>query len=169
VILVQEGRVSAADAGLVPRADIRIVAIASDHTGIKLRRALTVFLRGRGLSVQDLGTDGPDPVDYPDVAASVAHAVALRQADGGIVIDGAGIGSAIAANKVSGIRAVMATTETIARYARQHNGCNVLTLGATLLSVEEATAIVTTWLTTPMTEPRYIARLAKIRAMEERG
>jgi ribose 5-phosphate isomerase B len=169
VILVHEGRVSAADAGLVPRADIRIVAIASDHTGIKLRRALTVFLRGRGLSVQDLGTDGPDPVDYPDIAASVAHAVALRQADGGIVIDGAGIGSAIAANKVAGIRAVMATTETIARYARQHNGCNVLTLGATLLSVEEATAIVTRWLTTPMTEPRYIARLAKIRAMEERG
>jgi ribose 5-phosphate isomerase B len=129
---------------------------------------LTAFLRSRGLSVQDLGTDGPNPVDYPDVAASVADAVARREADGGIVIDGAGIGSAIAANKVDGIRAVMATTETIARYAREHNGCNVLTLGATLIGLDEATAIVTTWLTTPMKEPRYIARLAKIRDLERR-
>jgi ribose 5-phosphate isomerase B len=169
VILVHEGRASEADASLVPRADIRVVAIASDHTGIKLRQALAAFLRGRGLAVQDLGTDGSDPVDYPDVAASVADAVARREADGGIVIDGAGIGSAIAANKVAGIRAVMATTETIARYAREHNGCNVLTLGATLVSVDEAKAIVTTWLTTPMREPRYIARLAKIRSLEDRG
>src|SRR3954468_15262461 len=168
VTVVHEGRASAADASLVPRADIRTVAIASDHTGVKLRGVLTAFLRGRGLSVHDLGTDGPDAVDYPDIAASVADAVACHEADAGIVIDGAGIGSAIAANKVAGIRAVMATTETIARYARQHNGCNVLTLGATLVSEDEARAIVTTWLTTPMKEPRYIARLAKIRALEER-
>ena len=169
ITVVVEGRASVADAALVPRADIRTVAIASDHTGIALRKALTVYLRGRGLSVQDLGTDGPGPVDYPDVAASVADTVARREADGGIVIDGAGIGSAIAANKVAGIRAVMATTETIARYAREHNGCNVLTLGSTLISIDEAKAIVTTWLTTPMKEPRYIARLAKIRALEERA
>jgi len=169
VTLVHEGRASADAASLVPRADIRTVAIASDHTGIKLRKALIEFLRGRGLAVQDLGTDGTDPVDYPDVAASVADLVARREADGGIVIDGAGIGSAIAANKVRGIRAVMATTETIARYAREHNGCNVLTLGATLVSVDEARAIVTTWLTTAMKEPRYIARLTKIRALEDRG
>jgi len=169
ITVVVEGRASVADAALVPRADIRTVAIASDHTGIALRKALTVYLRGRGLSVQDLGTDGPGPVDYPDVAASVADTVARGEADGGIVIDGAGIGSAIAANKVAGIRAVMATTETIARYAREHNGCNVLTLGSTLISVDEAKAIVTTWLTTPMKEPRYIARLAKIRALEERA
>ena len=169
VTLVHEGRTSADAASLVPRADIRTVAIASDHTGIKLRNALIEFLRGRGLAVQDLGTDGTDPVDYPDVAASVADLVARREADGGIVIDGAGIGSAIAANKVRGIRAVMATTETIARYAREHNGCNVLTLGATLVSVDEARAIVTTWLTTAMKEPRYIARLSKIRALEDRG
>jgi len=169
VTLVHEGRTSADAASLVPRADIRTVAIASDHTGITLRKALIEFLRGRGLAVQDLGTDGTDPVDYPDVAASVADLVARREADGGIVIDGAGIGSAIAANKVRGIRAVMATTETIARYAREHNGCNVLTLGATLVSVDEARAIVTTWLTTAMKEPRYIARLSKIRALEDRG
>ena len=118
--------------------------------------------------MQDAGTDGTDPVDYPDIAASVADIVARREADAGIVIDGAGIGSAIAANKIAGIRAVMATSETIARYSREHNGANVLTLGATLISPEEARAIVTTWLTTPMREPRYIRRLAKIRDIEER-
>ena len=80
-----------------------------------------------------------------------------------------GIGSAIAANKIDGVRAVMATTETIARYSREHNGANVLTLGATLVSVDEARAIVTTWLTTPMREPRYIRRLAKIRDLENGG
>lgn len=168
VTLVHEGRATDDAAGLVPKADIRVVAIASDHTGIKFRKALVELLRGRGLTVQDLGTDGPDPVDYPDVAATVADAVVRREADAGIVIDGAGIGSAIAANKVKGIRAVMATTETIARYSREHNGCNVLALGASLLTNEEARAIVSTWLSTPMREPRYIARLAKIRALEER-
>src|SRR4029079_4282553 len=116
-----------------------------------------------GLAVQDLGTDGSDPVDYPDVAAAVARAVARGEADAGIVIDGAGIGSAIAANKVRGVRAVMATTELIARYSREHNGANVLTLGATLLSADEAKAIVSIWIGTAMREPRYIRRLAKIR------
>ena len=169
VTVVHEGRASADDAALAPRADIRTVAIASDHTGVTLRQALVAFLRGRGLAVHDLGTDGTEPVDYPDVAAAVAVLVARGEADAGIVIDGAGIGSAIAANKVNGIRAVMATTETIARYSREHNGANVLTLGATLVTPDEARAIVTTWLTTPMREPRYIRRLAKIRGSREVG
>lgn len=168
VTVVHEGRVSDADRSLAPAADIRSVAIGSDHAGVKLKRALVGFLRGRGLAVQDVGTDGTDPVDYPDIAAAVADIVARREADAGIVIDGAGIGSAIAANKIAGIRAVMATSETIARYSREHNGANVLTLGATLISPEEARAIVTTWLTTPMREPRYIRRLSKIRDIEER-
>jgi ribose 5-phosphate isomerase B len=157
------------EALLAPEADVRTVAIASDHAGVALRRALAAFLRGRGLTVLDLGAEGAGPVDYPDVAASVADAVVRREADAGIVIDGAGIGSAIAANKVDGIRAAMATSETIARYAREHNGTNVLTLGATLVSEDEARVIVTTWLTTPMREPRYIRRLAKIRDLERRG
>ncbi len=165
--VVVEGRASANEAALAPRADIRSVAIASDHTGVKLRQTLVAFLRGRGLAVNDLGTDGPDPVDYPDVAARVARLVARGEADAGIVIDGAGIGSAIAANKVKGIRAVMAMNETIARYSREHNGANVLTLGATLVSADEARAIVTMWLTTPMREPRYIRRLLKIRELEQ--
>jgi ribose 5-phosphate isomerase B len=168
VTVVRDGGTAPDDRTLAPAADIRRVAIASDHTGVALRRDLTAFLRGRGLAVDDLGTDGREPVDYPDVAASVADRVARGDADGGIVIDGAGIGSAIAANKVNGVRAVMAPNQTIARYAREHNGANVLTLGATLVSPEEARAIVTTWLTTPMREPRYIARLAKIRDLERR-
>jgi ribose 5-phosphate isomerase B len=167
VVVVHEGRASLDDTALAPVADIRTLAIASDHTGIKLRQMLVTFLRGRGLAVNDLGTDSPDPVDYPDMAASVARLVARREADGGIVIDGAGIGSAIAANKIAGVRAVMAQSETIARYSREHNGANVLTLGASLLTVDEARAIVTIWLTTPMREPRYIRRLAKIRALED--
>src|SRR6202171_2652514 len=105
IIVRCEGRVSAADEALVPRADIRSIAIASDHTGVILRRTLVAFLRGRGLAVNDLGTDGTEPVDYPDVAASVGRLVARGDADAGIVIDGAGIGSAIAANKIDGIRA----------------------------------------------------------------
>lgn len=166
VTVVAEDSVSADDASLVPRADIRTVAIASDHTGIALRKALVAFLRSRGLAVNDLGTDSTDPVDYPDVAAAVARPVSRGEADAGIVIDGAGIGSAIAANKIHGIRAVMATTETIARYAREHNGANVLTLGATLVTPDEARAIVTAWLGAAMREPRYIRRLAKIRNLE---
>ena len=168
VTVVREGQAPESAAALAPKADIRSVAVASDHTGLALRSTLVAFLRGRGLAVNDLGTHTPDPVDYPDVAASVADAVARGEADAGIVIDGAGIGSAMAANKVKGIRAVMATTETIARYSREHNGANVLTLGTTLITPDEAKAIVTTWLTTAMREPRYIARLAKIRAIEER-
>ncbi|HEY2906266.1 MAG TPA: RpiB/LacA/LacB family sugar-phosphate isomerase [Vicinamibacterales bacterium] len=168
ITVTREGQASAEDLSLVPRADVRILAIASDHTGIKLRQMLVAFLRGRGLAVNDLGTDGPDAVDYPDVAASVARLVASGEADAGIVIDGAGIGSAIAANKVRGIRAVMATTETIARYSREHNGANVLTLGASLVGPEEARAIVVAWLAASMREPRYIRRLAKIRDLETR-
>ena len=167
ITVVHEGRASADEASLAPPAEIRSIAIASDHTGVALRRQLVAWLRGRGLAVTDLGADGPEAVDYPDVAASVARLVARRDVDGGIVIDGAGIGSAIAANKIAGVRAAMATSETIARYSREHNGANVLTLGATLVSPDEARAIVITWLTTPMKELRYIRRLAKIKALED--
>jgi ribose 5-phosphate isomerase B len=166
ITVVHEGQASDDDRSLVPRADIRSVAIGSDHTGIKLRQTLVAYLRGRGLAVNDLGPDAPEPVDYPDVAANVARLVARGEADAGIVIDGAGIGSAMAANKVRGIRAAMATSETIARYSREHNGANVLTLGAMLVNADEARAIVAAWLGTAMREPRYIKRLAKIRDLE---
>ena len=94
--------------------------------------------------------------------------MARGEADAGIVIDGAGLGSTIAANKVAGVRAAMCLNATLARYARQHNGANVLALGATLVSRDEALAIVDTFLDTPMREPRYIRRLAKIRDLEQR-
>jgi ribose 5-phosphate isomerase B len=152
---------------LAPRSDIRRVAIASDHTGGALRAAIVKHLRGRGLAVDDLGVDGTAPVDYPDTAERVAKAVARGESDAGIVIDGAGIGSAIAANKVRGIRAAMITDETIARYAREHNGTNVMTLGSTLVSIDVALRLVDIWLGTAMTEARYIRRLLKIRRLED--
>jgi ribose 5-phosphate isomerase B len=156
-------------AQLAPVADIRRIAIGSDHTSVRLRHVLRDMLRSQGLAVEDVGTDGTEAVDYPDIAAAVARLVANREADAGIVLDGAGLGSAIAANKVPGIRAAMCSDRTLARYAREHNGANVLTLGATLVSADEAKAIVQTWLGTPMREPRYIRRLAKIRRLEQTG
>jgi ribose 5-phosphate isomerase B len=136
---------------------------------VALKRSLVDHLRGRGLSVTDVGTDSTEPVDYPDIAAAVARPVARGEVDAGIVIDGAGIGSAIAANKIRGIRAAMCPDETIARYAREHNGANVLTLGSSLLAGRDAAIrIVDTWLGTPMREARYIRRLAKVRRLEER-
>jgi ribose 5-phosphate isomerase B len=156
-------------ADLAPVADIKRIAVGSDHSGVALKRALVTHLRGRGLAVADLGTDKTDPVDYPDIAAAVARSVARGESDAGIVIDGAGIGSAIAANKVRGARAAMCPDETIARYSREHNGANVLTLGASLLAGPEAAVrIVETWLGTPMREARYIRRLAKVRRLEDR-
>jgi ribose 5-phosphate isomerase B len=156
-------------ADLAPVADVRRVSIGSDHSGVALKRALVTHLRGRGLAVADLGTDTPDPVDYPDIAAAVGRAVARGEADAGIVIDGAGIGSAIAANKIRGIRAAMCPDETIARYSREHNGANVLTLGSSLLAGPEAAIrIVDTWLGTAMREARYIRRLVKVRRLEDR-
>jgi ribose 5-phosphate isomerase B len=155
-------------ADLAPAATIRTVAIAGDHTSLALKAAIVQHLRSKGVSAHDLGTTTSDPVDYPDTAASAAVAVARGEADAAIVIDGAGLGSTIAANKVSGARAAMCLNETLARYARQHNGANVLALGATLITKEQALAIVDTFLDTPMREARYIRRLAKIRDLERR-
>jgi ribose 5-phosphate isomerase B len=152
--------------GLAPASAIRTVAIAGDHTGVALKKALVHHLRGRGLAVHDLGTDTSEPVDYPDTAASVAIQVARGEAEAGIVIDGSGIGSTIAANKVNGIRAAMCVNQTLARYARQHNGANVLALGSTLVTIDDATTIVDAFLDTSMREPRYMRRLAKIRDLE---
>ena len=153
---------------LVPASDIKRVAIGSDHTGLAIKRALIGHLRGRGVAVLDVGTNSTDPVDYPDIAGAVARSVARRESDAGIAIDGAGIGSAIAANKVRGVRAALCLNETMARYSREHNGANVLTLGTSLIDgPDTATRIVETWMGTPMTEARYIRRLLKIRRLED--
>ena len=155
-------------ASLAPAADIRRVAIAGDHTSLALKKAILQHVRGRGVTVHDLGTDSTDPVDYPDTAGAVAVQVARGEADAGIAIDGAGLGSTIAANKVRGVRAANCLTETLARYARQHNGANVLALGSTLVTPAEALAIVDTFIGTPMRDARYIRRLAKLRDLETR-
>jgi ribose 5-phosphate isomerase B len=157
----------ASSADLAPVADIRRIALGSDHSGLALKNALRDHLRSRGLAVDDVGTHTPDAVDYPDIAGAVSRLVARREVDAGIVIDGAGLGSAIAANKIDGVRAAMCTDRTLARYSREHNGCNVLALGSTLLTVDDARTIVETWLATPMREARYIRLLAKIRRLEQ--
>ena len=165
VTIVREGTDVDAES-LAPPSDVRTVAIASDHTDVALKHAIVQHLRGRGVAVHDLGTDTTDPVDYPDTAASVAVQVARGEAEAGIAIDGAGLGAAIAANKVDGVRAAMCLNRTLARYARQHNGANVLALGSTLVTVDEALDLVETFIETPMKEPRYIRRLSKIRDLE---
>jgi ribose 5-phosphate isomerase B len=156
------------EASLAPPADIRTVAIGGDHTSVKLKAAIVAHLRARGIAVHDLGTDSNEPVDYPDTAGAVALQVARGEADAGIAIDGAGLGSTIAANKLRGVRAAMCTDRTLARYAREHNGANVLALGSTLVSTPDALDIVDTFLGTPMREARYIRRLAKVRELERR-
>lgn len=167
IAVVREGAVDDG-AALAPAADVRRVAIAGDHTSLALKKAIRNHLRARGVAVDDLGTDSSEPVDYPDTAAAAAIAVARREADAAVVIDGAGLGSAIAANKVAGVRAAMCLDVTLARYARQHNGANVLALGSTLVTAEDALAIVDTFIDTAMREPRYIRRLSKLRDLEAR-
>src|SRR5688500_8223066 len=167
VSIIREGHDGDAES-LVPAAEIKTLAIAGDHTSVALKKAILQHLRGRGVAVHDLGTDTSEPVDYPDTAASVAVQVARREADAGIVIDGAGLGSTIAANKVNGVRAAMCLNPTLARYARRHNGAKVLAHGSTLVTPEDALPIIDTFIDTPMREPRYIRRLTKIRAIEGR-
>jgi ribose 5-phosphate isomerase B len=168
VTVVPAGAVDAAlPADLAPAAVVQRVVIGADHTGLALRAALVDHLRKQGKSVVEVGAMSTEPVDYPDVAAAVGKSVVRGEADAGIVIDGAGLGSAIAANKVRGVRAAMCTSVTLARYSREHNGANVLALGATLLQPGEAREIVDTWMSTATREPRYLRRLMKIRRMEE--
>lgn len=167
VTIVSAGAREEAGRGLLPPGELQTLVVASDHTGIELRAQLVQHLRGRGLAVRESGAESHEPVDYPDVAAEAARMVARGEVDGGIVVDGAGLGSAIAANKISGVRAAACHTPTLARYAREHNGVNVITLGATLLTKDEAIAVVDAWLAARLTEPRYITRLGKIRALEQ--
>lgn len=142
------------------------VAIGADHGGYALKEKLAFRLRERGVEVLDCGTDGPDPVDYPDFAHAVARAVAEGRAQWGIVVDGAGIGSAMAANKVPGIRAGLCYDLSSARNAREHNHANVLTLGAGLIGDGLAWQIVKEWLSVEWGPGRHARRVDKISAVE---
>jgi ribose 5-phosphate isomerase B len=142
------------------------VAIGADHGGFPLKERLIAHLRDQGISVEDCGTSGPDSVDYPDFAHAVARRVAEGRCDFGIVIDGAGIGSSISANKVPGVRAALCYDLSSARNSREHNHANVLTLGAGLIGDALAWQIVETWLATPWGEGRHARRVDKITDIE---
>ena len=142
------------------------IAIGGDHGGFALKQVLATWLAEKGHAVTDCGTHSTDAVDYPDIALAVARLVADGTCTVGIVIDGAGIGSCMAANKVPGIRASLCYDISTARNAREHNYANVLTLGARLIGEGLAMDIVTTWLATPWGAARHGARVEKITAIE---
>jgi ribose 5-phosphate isomerase B len=142
------------------------VAIGADHGGYRLKERIAADLRERGARVHDCGTDGTEPVDYPDFAHSVARLVAEGECRWGIVVDGAGIGSCMAANKVPGIRAALCYDEATARNSREHNFANVLTLGGRMIQAEAMRRIVKIWLETPFGEERHARRVRKIAAIE---
>jgi ribose 5-phosphate isomerase B len=146
----------------------RVVAIGADHGGFELKQQLNGHLRDWGYQVLDLGTDSAEAVDYPDFAEAVGNAVVKGEAWLGIVLDSAGIGSSIAANKVPGVRAALCYDRATARNSREHNDANVLTLGAKLLAPEAAREIVALWLATPFAGGRHQRRVDKIRDIEER-
>lgn len=144
------------------------VAIGADHGGFLLKEQLKVHLSEQGYEITDCGTHSTDSVDYPDFAYAVAKLVANGEAQAGIIVDGAGIGSCMAANKVPGVRAALCYDQTTAVNSREHNYANVLTLGAGLIGPNLAKQIVSTWLQTPYGAARHGRRVEKITAIERR-
>src|ERR1051326_7036692 len=144
----------------------KLIAVGSDHGGFKMKEELKILLGQLGHRVQDFGTDSEEAVDYPDFAHAVARSVADGSSDLGIIIDGAGVGSAMTANKVPGVRAAACYSVGVAKNSREHNGANVLTLGSKTISSAEMRDIVTAWLATDLTEDRHRKRVAKIDAIQ---
>ncbi|MCI0390757.1 MAG: RpiB/LacA/LacB family sugar-phosphate isomerase [Acidobacteria bacterium] len=145
----------------------RLIAIGSDHGGYLAKERLKKHLEDLGYRHRDFGTFSEAAVDYPDFAHAVAQAVANRMCDLGIMVDGAGIGSCMTANKVPGVRAAMCYDAATARNSREHNFANVLTLGGKMLTTEQLIEIVNVWLSTPEGDPRHGKRVAKIIAVEK--
>jgi ribose 5-phosphate isomerase B len=145
----------------------RMIAVGADHGGFKMKEELKAFLTELGHQVHDFGTNSEDAVDYPDFAYAVARSVSEGMADVGIVVDGAGVGSAMTANKVPGVRAAACYSVAVARNSREHNDANVLTLGSKTISNAEMREIVRAWLGTEMSEERHRKRVAKIEAIEK--
>ena len=142
------------------------IAVGADHGGLALKNAVAEHLKKAGHSVTDVGTHDTNAVDYPDFAVAVARLVASGAANFGIMVDGAGIGSCMAANKVAGARAAMCHDITTAQNAREHNAANVLTLGGGLLGTRLALDIVTAFLATPFGGGRHQGRVSKIDALD---
>jgi ribose 5-phosphate isomerase B len=155
------------EAKRAPRAD-RIVAIGSDHGGFQLKQRLKPLLAELGLHIEDVGTADAQPVDYPDIAEKVALLVARGEAARGVIIDGAGIGSCMTANKIPGVRAALCYDKASARNSREHNDSNVLTLGGRLLTESVAEDVLRVWLTTPFAGGRHQGRVQKITEIERR-
>lgn len=145
---------------------VRSVAVGSDHGGFKLKERVKDFLTDLGVQVRDFGTDSEIAVDYPDFAHAVARAVGGHQVDIGIIVDGAGIGSAMTANKVPNVRAAACYSVSLAKNSREHNGANVLTLGAGQNTTEEVRQIVEAFISTEITEERHQKRVSKIDNIE---
>ncbi len=146
---------------------VRSVAIGSDHGGFKMKEQLKNYLTDFGLQVRDFGTESEDTVDYPDFAHAVAKSVSGRQVDIGIIIDGAGIGSAMTANKVPNVRAAACYSVALAKNSREHNGANVLTLGAGQNTFDEIKQIVEAFISTDISEERHKKRVGKIDNIEK--
>ncbi len=146
----------------------KTIALAADHGGFPLKEQLKSLLEQMGLSALDFGAHDEKPVDYPDFAVQAAEAVSLGRATRGIIVDGAGIGSAMVANKVPGVRAALCYDKASARNSREHNNANVLTLGGKLLSAELALEVAATWLATSYAGGRHEKRVAKIGEIEKR-
>jgi len=146
----------------------KTIALGSDHGGYRLKETLKPILQSMGIEVRDVGVHDERPSDYPDIALEVAELVASGAVSRGIVIDGAGIGSSIVANKVPGVRAALCYDKASARNSREHNDSNVLTLGARLLTGSQAEEVLRTWMGTPFAGGRHQARVDKILAIEQR-
>lgn len=144
------------------------IAIGSDHGGFELKQQLIPHLKSLGHAVEDVGTNGKDAVDYPRFAFAVASRVSSGKADFGIMVDGAGIGSAMTANKVPGVLAAACYNEALARNSREHNGANVLTLGSGQIDLATAKQVANTFLTTDCTADRHLARIKIIKEVEGR-
>jgi ribose 5-phosphate isomerase B len=145
----------------------RIIAVGADHGGYEMKERLKEFLAELGYSHRDFGTFSEEAVDYPDFAHAVARAVADGACDLGVMVDGAGIGSCMTANKVPGVRAAMCYDAATASNSREHNYANVLTLGARMISTEKMREIVGVWLSTPEGAARHGKRVAKLIAVEK--
>jgi ribose 5-phosphate isomerase B len=143
------------------------VALGADHAGYQLKDQIKQHLQLQGIDVRDEGTSSPESVDYPDYARTVAHDVSEQRADLGVLVCGSGIGMAIAANKVDGIRAANVSTEYEAQMSREHNNANVLALGARIINPDEAFRIVDKWLGTQFAGGRHQRRVEKITATEK--
>ena len=146
----------------------KVVAIGTDHGGVDLKEILKKELAEKGYKVIDVGTHTKNSVDYPDIALAVAELVAEGKAWRGVVIDGAGIGSCMAANKVPGVRAALCYDYATAVNSREHNDANVLTLGAGLIGINLAKQILNTWLATEFGGGRHARRVDKITAIMDR-